>query len=544
LRLNAHADDLECSLQGPQDAYAATEAPDQLPVFFQMPITIQRNLIANYLGQFWVALMNLAFVPIYIRFLGMEAFGLIGFFAVMQTWLGLLNMGLTPMLAREMARFTGGARSNESTRDLLRSVETLAIVVSTLTAGCVALSATWIATSWLKVEILGNEVVAQAFAIMGLVVSLRIIESVYRSAIIGLQRQVLFNIINSIMATVRSFGAVIALAFVTPSIQVFFLWQGLVSVATIFVLAFATYAILPHARRTARFSFEAIRNVWRFAGGMLGITFLAVLLTQVDKLLLSTLLTLSTFGFYMLASAVAGALFMLIEPVTQAFYPKLCEMHARGDASGLASNFHKGAQFVTVIAGSAALVLIFFSENVLRLWTQDADLAKQTALLLSLLVFGNLLNGLMWIPYQTQLAHGWTRLTFCVNVVAVTAIIPLLFWVVPRFGAVGAAWVWIGLNSGYILIAAHFMYRRILVGEKSRWYWNDVIIPLAFGGLVALLISVIWPSDYSIASDVAVVLVASILTVSATLITAAASRQLLLELVLRYIKRRAPTHGH
>lgn len=41
---------------------------------------LKRNLIANYLGQGWTALMGLAFIPLYIRYLGIEAYGLIGLF--------------------------------------------------------------------------------------------------------------------------------------------------------------------------------------------------------------------------------------------------------------------------------------------------------------------------------------------------------------------------------------------------------------------------------------------------------------------------------
>ena len=92
-------------------------------------MALKRNLLANYLGQAWAALMGLAFVPLYIKYLGIEAYGLIGLFAVLQAWLSLLDMGMTPTLGREMARFTGGIHSNESIRDLLRSIEIIAVGV-------------------------------------------------------------------------------------------------------------------------------------------------------------------------------------------------------------------------------------------------------------------------------------------------------------------------------------------------------------------------------------------------------------------------------
>jgi len=455
-------------------------------------MALKRNLIANYLGQGWVALMGLAFIPLYVRYLGIEAYGLIGLFALLQAWLSLLDMGMTPTLGREMARFTGGSHSAQSIRDLLRSIEVIALGIAVLIAGGIVLGANWIATSWLQAEALAVEVVAQAFMVMGLVAAIRFMESVYRSSIVGLQRQVLFNMVNSAMATLRGLGAVGVLVWVSASIEAFFIWQGLVSIVTLIILAVTTYASLPRAKRTGRFSLDALRGVWRFAGGMIGITFLALLLTQVDKVLLAKLLPLKDYGYYMLAAGVAGGVYVVITPIAQAFYPRLCELHARNDQAALIDTYHKGAQLVSVFGGSVAIVVILFAETFLRLWTQDPDLAQRTATLLCLLMLGNLLNGLMCIPYQTQLAHGWTSLAVRTNIVAVAVIVPAILWATPRFGAEGAAWVWVILNAGYCLISIHFMYRRILITEKWRWYLQDVIVPLIAGIAAVSILALLW----------------------------------------------------
>ena len=83
-------------------------------------MSLKRNIIANYFGQGWAAVMGLAFVPLYIEYLGMEAYGLIGLFSVLQAWLAMLDMGMTPTLNREMARFTAGSHSPQSIHNLLR----------------------------------------------------------------------------------------------------------------------------------------------------------------------------------------------------------------------------------------------------------------------------------------------------------------------------------------------------------------------------------------------------------------------------------------
>lgn len=74
----------------------------------------------------------------------------------------------------------------------------------------------------------------------------------------------------------------------------------------------------------------------------MGVTLLAILLTQIDKVLLSRLLTLEAFGFYTLAASVAGVLYVVTSPVTNAFYPRMVELITCDDQSALASLYHQG----------------------------------------------------------------------------------------------------------------------------------------------------------------------------------------------------------
>ena len=110
---------------------------------------LKRNLIANYAGQAWAALMGLAFVPLYIKYLGIESYGLIGFFVMLQAWLMLLDLGMAPTLSREMSRYLGGSCSRQTIWDLLRSIEYIALGVACLFALVMWLCSGWLARAWL-----------------------------------------------------------------------------------------------------------------------------------------------------------------------------------------------------------------------------------------------------------------------------------------------------------------------------------------------------------------------------------------------------------
>ena len=135
-------------------------------------MSLKKNVVANYLGQGWSGLIGLAFVPLYIKYLGIEAYGLIGIFALLQAWLTLLDMGLTPTLNREMARFTAGAHTPQSIRDLLHSLEIICFGAAVLIGLLIWAVSGWLASDWLRADKLPVETVSQAIAIMGGVAAL------------------------------------------------------------------------------------------------------------------------------------------------------------------------------------------------------------------------------------------------------------------------------------------------------------------------------------------------------------------------------------
>lgn len=460
----------------------------------RIPVSLKRNLAANYLGQAWVSVMGLVFLPLYIKYLGNEALGLIGLFTLMQAWLALLDLGITPTLNREMARFTAGVHSAQSIADLLRSLEAVGAAIAFAVALMLWAGSGYLAQHWLQAQELPIDVVGQALSVMGLVLALRFFEGIYRGALLGLQRQVLYNGINAFMATARFMGAAAVVAFMSPTVRAFYLWQAVVSIAAVLALGLSVHRQLPTPSAPPRLSRTALREVQQFAGGMLAITCLALLVSQVDKLLLSRLLPLKEFGYYTLAATLAGAVGLAVTPILQSIYPQLVTLVTTRDQPGLAATYHQGCQLVAVMTVPPMLVLTIFPWGAVYAWSGQAELAAQTAPLLLPLALGAFLNALMWMPVQSQLAHGWTGLTIKTNLVAVVMVVPALLSLVPRYGAMAAAWIWVGLNAGYVLVAIHFMHRRILQEELRRWYFDDIAVPLCGAVITALVLAASAPS--------------------------------------------------
>lgn len=481
-------------------------------------MSVKTNVVANYFSQGYMAVVGFLFVPVFIKYLGIEAFGLIGIFTILQSSLAVFEMGMKPALGREMAKFSAGAHDAQSIRNLLRSVEIGSALMATFISLGTLTSASWIASKWLKVESLPISQVRHALVGMGILCALRFVENIYSGSIAGLQRQVLQSALSATIVSVRAVGAVAVLAWISPTLEAFFIWQVVVSIVTIPIIAAVVYRQLPASPLPARFSWDSVSGIWRFAGGVMTITVFSFLLTQFDKILLSRLLPLKVFAVYAVAGVVSSALYVLSTPIGSAFYPSFAQLITLRDASGLRYAYHLAAQLSSVVMGSAAIIMIMFADTILRVWTGNPTLTQEAAPILRVLAFGTLLNGFMAIPLQMQLAYGWTELTIKLNFIAAALLAPTLLVVVPRYGGIGAAWVWVSLNAGYLIFGIYFMHLRLLPGEKWRWYGRDVIAPASAAAAIALLCRYCMPIRANMMIEILALLFASACVVSAAAI--------------------------
>lgn len=459
--------------------------------------TLSQNLLANVAGRTWATLLGLLFVPVYIRLMGIESYGLIGVFLSVAALLSVLDMGLSPTLSRELARLSvdTSSESARESRDLVRTFEVVFWVTGAAIGVLLAIIAGLVARHWVTASTIPLETIERAFVIMGLVIAVQWPSAVYDGGLTGLQHQVRLNGIRVAMATLQNVGAVLILWLVSPSILAYFAWQGLISLAQTLLLRRSLWRSLPPGGKSA-FGASLLRKHSRFAAGMTGITVTSIILTQSDKIILSKLVALDVFGYYVLASTVAYSLTYLVTPIFSALFPRFSQVFAAHvDEASLSALYHRSAQWVSALVLPAAAVLTLFTDEVILLWTGNPVIVANAAPLARLLTIGSCLNALMFMPYLLQVASGWTRLAFLKNVVAVVVLVPLLTWGVSRYGAVAGAAAWIALNLCYVLIEVPLMHRRLLARDMWSWYRLALAVPLVAVLGVASISRALLPRD-------------------------------------------------
>jgi len=301
--------------------------------------------------------------------------------------------------------------------------------------------------------------------------------SFYQGGLLGLNRQVLFNGLAIFFSTLSSGGAALVLWRVSRTPQVFFMWLVVVNAIKVVLLAILLWKSLPDASRPTRFDFERVRSIWHFAAGMSGIAAFALILTQLDKVILSRLLDLKTFGYYAVAGMFGTGLSMIVASVFNTIFPRFSALVAGGNEDELKRFYHRCTQLMAVFILPLAAVLALFSIDILQFWTRNAEVARNAGPIATLLVIGSALNGLMNLPYALQLAHGWTSIGLRITIFLIIFVVPAIWFMATSYGAVGAAWVWAALNCIYMAVGVPLTHRRLLKGEARQWF-GEIALPL------------------------------------------------------------------
>lgn len=409
----------------------------------------------------------------------MEAYGLIGLFTVLQLTLSIFDSAITPVLNREMSRFTGNQRDLDSTRNLLRTMEIVSLSIGLIFIALICSMSGFLAENWLKAENTPTNTLSEAIRIGGLVVTFRFIEGIYKGAIIGLQKQVELNWIQIIWNSFRNIGVIFALAYISPTIQCFFYWQGLSSILMTLSLTCFVYKYIPEMTKKAKFSIKELKSIWKFASGSTINTLLNFACMQSDKIILSKFLTLTEFGHYSLAVSITNTITYLMTPLSQAYYPQLVRLRSLGQDKEAEVNFHQCCQLINIVCGVASLSLVFYCKPIIGYWTHNPELTNAICPIITILAIGSYLMNLSHFPSMLTYTVGKPMENSKCYITCIFSILCFSLPLIINYGVVGAA---LGNVLQNIILVAFFpvYFNCYLKNSQIKWLTHDLIFPTLF----------------------------------------------------------------
>ena len=411
-----------------------------------LPFTRSRlmwNLSANYVGAAINASVPLLAIPVLIRMLGPELWGLVAFVNLMVVLMMMLNVGISQALVREFAhRWTNEVGGHVRAASMLRGYEGLYWGAAIIVGACILPFTPWIADIWLNTSSAATYMArySVAFAVVLFVVTLP--ASIYRGTLLAIQEHVLFNVIRS-TAVIAKVGLGVLAVHHTGSVLGYLTFFVGVSFFETIALAIAAWRFMPASRRAVGINLREVRVTLKFSITMTVLVMLGVATTQVDRFFVSVLMPVSDLGIYSIAVSLTLGLLQITYPLFTSAMPVLVAIGT--DSHRRLSAMHN--LLLTVVAMVAVLGCLYALAGTaaLSFWLGDPALAQAVQHPLTWLLVGAALNTVYNVGYTNWVSLGQTRWILWVNLLSLSLTIGVLAPAISAWGLVGAA-------SAYVLV--------------------------------------------------------------------------------------------
>ncbi len=440
---------------------------------------LRRNVIANYISQIYSALVGILSVPAYAQHLGIEAFGVIGFYITLQAWFQALDVGLSTTLSRESSLYNAD-HSRQPIFSRLKSVLEYFFFGTAATAVVILyLGAEWISTNWIKASQIDATTIELILQLMGVIIAFRWLSCLYRGMIIGFELQVWLAKLNIAVTTVRFLAPLPFIIYFNVGLVFYFHMQLGVAVAE-FLLLYTKIRWHLRAMQIAQIGSSGqsdrseFQRILKFAYGVATTSVIWVILTQTDKLVLSKVLPLDEYGRFSMAVTLANGINLITGPITMAILPRMTSIASTGDKVELLKMYRHLTQLVVTVLTPVTIVLTLTSYSAMFAWTGDTGLSQNTALILAIYTAGNMVMSIGAAAYALQYSLGHIRMHVIGNIISALIYVPCVILASLEFGAVGAASVWLLLNLLYLSIWIPRIHMILAPNINQQWYINDI----------------------------------------------------------------------
>ena len=440
-----------------------------------MKSSIHKNILANIIGKIWNIISVFIFVPIYLDFLGVESYGVISFYTVILTVLAFADAGLSATLNREFAREDG--KDLGYNQNLLRTFEYLFFSISCLVAIGIFVLAPFIVSNFLKSNDIPFDELVFYVRIMGVIIVFQMGTSLYQGGLIGLQKQVLSNTLVVLYGIFRSVLVLIPLYFYR-NLSLYFYWQLISILIFFFTTRYCVFKLIKVPNIQIKASIFYLKRIWKYALGMVLMSVIYSVNTQLDKLSISNLMSLKDFSYYSIASMLGQSVLMIATPLGIAFYPEITRLVSLKKYIEVSNKFHLMSFFIATITSILSVVVILFSYDLVLLWTGDEIIASSISYPVLLLTLGNLFLSIQISPYYLALSHGHTQTNIIFGVLGILIVLPLLHFLIPSYGMIGAAFTWFVIRLAFTFFIGYVLISKYLKNEFFKWIFYDSFLPL------------------------------------------------------------------
>ncbi|MEN6452767.1 MAG: oligosaccharide flippase family protein [Prolixibacteraceae bacterium] len=441
-----------------------------------------KNIFANLAGRIWGLLSVFIFIPLYIRFLGIDLYGLISFFATMQGILFLLDAGLSATLRREFSAGQNDYENKKRKYKLLRSVEFCYMMIILLIAAGTFFGAEPIVTNWLNLGNIDTNLAITTIRLMGVSIALQFLSTLYFGCLLGLEKQVIANIYQIAWSVLKNGCVIFVLWLIAPDVRLFYLWFIFIDLLYLIALRTAVTGMLTK-HGVFRWKFNELgnlKNIWKYAAGIFAISIISALNVQLDKLVLSKLLPVAELGIYNMAFSLSQIPLIIVNAASITIFSRFVYYFSVNETEKQRELFLLASKLLGLISISIAVTMSFYTKELFMLWINDPGIAGKAWLPAAILTVGTMFMTLQIIPFNLVLSHGDTKINTILCFLNLLILAPLLLILAPKHGITGAAAAWLFMLLVSTPFYNNFIYRKFIGKRYLQWFVKDTLLPLLF----------------------------------------------------------------
>jgi O-antigen/teichoic acid export membrane protein len=414
------------------------------------------NILANLVGRVAALALTLLFLPIFLRLFGAESFGLIVIATSIFFIIPMLDAGFGITLNKLTAQAITKPDGSADVAIALKSFQKVTALITATLIFLAPLFGYFAGLLWDVPTTLSTHTVFICITLTVISAAIRLFCLSHIGVLMGAEKQVFLNIINTAGSLVKTVGTLIVTLF----------WHNIIAYFICMLLEALLVAICTYVKA---WSFVGRTNVElkgtnvigqhsTFFGFMAANTALLTLLSQMDRLISSTILTLDGVGIYGVAAMLSSAAISISYPAAFAAMPRFAALYAENKPKKIAE-LHHNLQMVTIcVFGPACGIVIAYAKPLLALYLGEEHLAEQASTYLRILCLAIFSTSLMSTTYYMAVTSNRVKSLFLANMILITISALAMLIAGIREGARGIALV-VAVNSVCHLIAVSFVVR-------------------------------------------------------------------------------------
>lgn len=429
---------------------------------------LSANILYNFFGQGLVTALGFVAMKFVFTELGDDALGIIYFALTLNGVLtAVMELGVSSTTVREVSAHLDS--EPEYIGDLIRTASLFYWTsYVTLSAG-VYLAAPALVERWVNLSDMDIATATTVLRLLGIGGLVAIPRSLYMSLFRGIQRMEFNNLIDVSFMALQQLGTIAILALGGGLLPVVYWLSASFGLSVLFYLLIALrffrwQSFLPG------FSLAAIKRNIGYSRYMMSISLLSMVHLQADKLIVSKLLPLGFFGYYVVAfGAVSRGGSLVTSAVVNAAFPSLSSLFGQGARAGMMARYTQLRDLVALGTVPIFSGIVFFALPLFG-FVFNPGIARMLLLPVVLLAVGSYMNSALSLLHTFSLAVGMPEISARANFIALFVVLPLTALLIYQFGLTGAALSWVAYHLFAFSYTVPRICRRCLNASVWPWY--------------------------------------------------------------------------